>query len=168
MTPPLHRMTGQLDDWDIPHRHTTEGATFLADVSRAGHVGDSTVAEPRPQTPPHQAMAAHASGWPTSPTSMTSLDIVSCSFPGKNLRAVQANPSQLVAPHPVLPHSTSSHTGPVATTPRALVGKRVRPTHTHKRKNSLTDSLREPHRWAQRRGPASQLWDFPHPGPPSQ
>lgn len=77
-----------------------------------------------------------------SPLSFTSLDIVSCSFPAKNLRNLQSSSSHPIpAAHPVPLNPTFSSTGLVAITPKALVGKRVR--QGHKRNGSITDSLRE-------------------------
>ncbi|KAM5345827.1 hypothetical protein ACJ41O_011688 [Fusarium nematophilum] len=124
-------------------KNTAERTSFIADISRAGHVGDSVVIEARPSTPEGQtAKDAAETGDPASPISMTSLDIVSCSFPNKATRANQPHQTNPLAAHPVTASSVY-HTGPVATTPRALVGKRVRPQPAHKRNNSLTDSLRE-------------------------
>ncbi|KAF5606251.1 LTE1 GDP GTP exchange factor [Fusarium pseudocircinatum] len=120
-------------------RSPAERTSFIADISRAGHVGDSVVVEHRPSTPERQT-ARDSAEQQTSPISMTSMDIISCSFPSK-IKPAQPHQTNPLAAHPV---STSAyHTGPVATTPRALVGKRVRPQAAHKRNNSLTDSLRE-------------------------
>ncbi|KAF4471036.1 hypothetical protein FALBO_2035, partial [Fusarium albosuccineum] len=125
-------------------KSTAERTSFIADISRAGHVGDSIVLEPRPSTPEGQ-ITKDPTEVPdqASPISMTSLDIVSCSFPNKALRATHPMQTNPLAAHPVTASSAYNHTGPVATTPRALVGKRVRPQPAHKRNNSLTDSLRE-------------------------
>ncbi|KAK8094644.1 Guanine nucleotide exchange factor lte1 [Apiospora hydei] len=49
--------------------------------------------------------------------------------------------SYALAAHPVEPSSIYNTPDPIAATPRALTGKRVRPQH--KRNNSLTDSLRD-------------------------
>ncbi|KAI1068905.1 hypothetical protein LB507_006451 [Fusarium sp. FIESC RH6] len=126
-------------------RSPAERTSFIADISRAGHVGDTVLVEPRPSTPQRQA-TRDSMEQQTSPISMTSMDIVSCSFPSKVKPTVQptAQPHQTnpLAAHPVATTS-QPHSGPVATTPRALVGKRVRPQAAHKRNNSLTDSLRE-------------------------
>ncbi|KAM0194206.1 hypothetical protein ACHAPI_007235 [Fusarium lateritium] len=125
----------------IPLRRSpAERTSFIADISRAGHVGESVLVEHRPCTPERQVTRQSMEGEQLSPVSMTSMDIVSCSFPSKIKPAAphQTNP---LAAHPVT--TTTHHTGPVATTPRALVGKRVRPQAAHKRNNSLTDSLRD-------------------------
>ncbi|RSM13859.1 hypothetical protein CDV31_005607 [Fusarium ambrosium] len=125
-------------------KSTAERTSFIADISRAGHVGDSIVTDPRPSTPENQITRDPAEvESQASPISMSSLDIVSCSFPNKAMRATHPHQTNPLAAHPVTASSVYNNTGPIATTPRALVGKRVRPQPTHKRNNSLTDSLRE-------------------------
>ncbi|KAF5024673.1 hypothetical protein F66182_3243 [Fusarium sp. NRRL 66182] len=124
-------------------KSSAERTSFIADISRAGHVVDATVPEPRPNTPERQASRNAAERDPGSPISMTSMDIVSCSFPNKATKTSQPHQTNPLAAHPVSASSTYNHTGPVATTPRTLVGKRVRPQAAHKRNNSLTDSLRD-------------------------
>ncbi|WXC66970.1 hypothetical protein SNK03_012740 [Fusarium graminearum] len=126
-----------------------ERTSFIADISRAGRVRDSVVVEPRPSTPDGQLTRDPMEGQQASPVSMismASMDIVSCSFPTKikptAQPAAQNHQTNPLAAHPVTATS-NPHSGPVATTPRALVGKRVRPQGAHKRNNSLTDSLRE-------------------------
>ncbi|KAH6702178.1 guanine nucleotide exchange factor LTE1 [Verticillium dahliae] len=116
--------------------------SFYADVSRAGHIGDSHILGPRPSTPENQ-IAQEFEPQQTSPKSMASLDVVSCSFPGKIGRAVHPGSSNPMAVHPVPPSSVYTNAAAIATTPRALTGKRVRPSANHKRNGSLTDSLRE-------------------------
>ncbi|KAF4948673.1 hypothetical protein FSARC_13680 [Fusarium sarcochroum] len=123
-------------------RSPAERTSFIADISRAGHVRDSVVVEPRPSTPERQVTRDPTEDQ-ASPISMTSMDIVSCSFPNKVTKTTQPHQTNPLAAHPVTTNSTYNHTGPVATTPRTLVGKRVRPQAAHKRNNSLTDSLRE-------------------------
>lgn len=129
----------------FPQRILATGPnSFYADVSRAGHVGDSIVYENRPRTPENQvANAADPDLGPGSPYSMTSMDVVSCSFPGKAIRSLNPLGGHPLALHPAPSSSVYTQTGPVATTPRALVGKRVRPKQQHQRNNSLTDSLRD-------------------------
>lgn len=84
--------------------------------------------------------------------SITSLDVVSCSFPTRNVRLLQASTRRPLGAHPTESPLACSTNGPVATTPRALTGKRVRPSdcrkavgysRQHERSKSLTDSLRE-------------------------
>lgn len=126
-------------------KNTSSRTSFVADVSRAGHIGDSVVLENRPSTPENQVITGLKEGKhrANSPISMTSLNIVSCSFPSKAMRSAQVPQTHPLAAHPVTTSSIYNTTGPVATTPRTLVGKRVRPNPNHKRNNSLTDSLRE-------------------------
>lgn len=136
----------QLDPMFPVRKSTCERTSFIADISRAGHVGDSIVFDNRPSTPEAQITPDPlADQNPASPTSMTSVDIISCSFPNKTLRAGHAHGTHPLGAHPVAASSVYNQTGPVATTPRTIVGKRIRPAPppTHKRNNSLTDSLRE-------------------------
>ncbi|UKZ77301.1 hypothetical protein TrVFT333_005021 [Trichoderma virens FT-333] len=72
------------------------------------------------------------------------MDIVSCSFPTKNVRSLNPNSSQALAAHPVYSTSPILPPGAIATTPKALAGKRVRPAQSHGRSNSVTDSIRAP------------------------
>lgn len=119
-------------------------ASFPGEVPKSLQVGDFVVLDNRPGTPEDQVGGPfNLDQSPNSPHSLASMDIVSCSFPGKSMRAFNPNPSHSMAAHPVPSTSVGNTFGPVATTPRALVGKRVRPTQTHKRNNSLSDSLRE-------------------------
>ncbi|KAI0182082.1 ras GEF [Hypoxylon sp. FL1284] len=117
--------------------------SFYADVSRAGHIdsillGGMCADTPEEEEPPGLDRRE------TSPTSIASLDVVSCSFPTKVLRTGGPSTSTALAAHPADPSSIYTHTNdPVASTPRALTGKRVRPHTSHKRNNSLTDSLRD-------------------------
>ncbi|EFX06400.1 low temperature essential protein [Grosmannia clavigera kw1407] len=121
---------------------------FGAGSKRTGHI-DSMILGDRPATPENQTRSTGVAArrGASSPLSVTSLDFVSCSFPTKNLRLVQAGMGLPPAAHPVDPSLTYSSAGPVATTPRALMGKRVRPSQStnspHKRSTSQTDSFRE-------------------------
>jgi hypothetical protein len=138
----------QLDSILLATNHQDHTGLYT-EVSRAGHIHDSTVIFNRPETPPNRSIEqVDNRHLQASPTSFISVDVVSCSFPSafplKNMRMPQPGASYVLPAHPVEPSSTYTNAGPVATTPRALVGKRVRPTHTgHKRNGSLTDSLRE-------------------------
>lgn len=79
-----------------------------------------------------------------SSLSVSSIDVMSCSFPTKTMLSMQPSTSQFMAAHPVDPSSISSTMAGKASTPKALAGKRVRRQHSqHKRNGSLTDSLRE-------------------------
>ncbi|KAI1427958.1 hypothetical protein F5Y12DRAFT_98836 [Xylaria sp. FL1777] len=112
-----------------------------ADASKAAQVDSSSRSEARPATP--DVGALHLSRQPTSPMSIASLDVVSCSFPTKALRLGDPNASMSFGAHPADPSSIYTSTDPIASTPHALMGKRIRPRTSHRRNNSLTDSLRE-------------------------
>ncbi|KAL7798226.1 hypothetical protein V8C37DRAFT_399541 [Trichoderma ceciliae] len=113
-------------------------------AAKAANVGDFLVLGDRPGTPEHQIITTTMLGnGPASPLSIASMDIVSCSFPSKNVRSLNPNSSQPLAAHPVYSTSPILPPGAVATTPKALAGKRVRPAQSHRRNNSITDSLRE-------------------------
>ena len=118
----------------------TSVSGFYADVSRAGNIGESVAVEQRPMTPenPQTTMDDKDLGlW--SPGSLGSMDIVSCSFPGKEMRNMRPNIVRPLAAHPVSSSSFYNQAGPIATTPKALVGKRVRPKQHHRRNNSLPE-----------------------------
>jgi len=132
----------QLDDVQIIPASPRDRTSFLfAGVATAGHI-DAVVAGDRPATPEN---AAENEGLDRngaiSPTSMMSVDVVSCSFPTKSMRPARPGAGYPAA-HPVDP-SAIHNTDPVAVTPRALVGKRARAQTSHKRNGSLSDSLRE-------------------------
>ncbi|KAK0748497.1 hypothetical protein B0T21DRAFT_344149 [Apiosordaria backusii] len=118
--------------------------SFLAEVSRAGHI-DSIVVGERPATPENPTIpdTDYGRNNQASPSSITSVDVVSCSLPTKSMRFHQGTGYPLAA-HPAdLSSIYNASSDPIATTPRALVGKRVRPHHSHKRNASLSDSLRD-------------------------
>ncbi|KAI0203158.1 hypothetical protein F4808DRAFT_54253 [Astrocystis sublimbata] len=94
----------------------------------------------RPATP--EAGAIPLNRQPTSPISVASLDVVSCSFPTKALRPGNHDTSMALGAHPVDPSSIYTNTDPIASTP-ATITKRMRPQTSHRRNNSLSDSLRE-------------------------
>ncbi|KAI1269551.1 ras GEF [Xylariaceae sp. FL1019] len=114
--------------------------SFRADISNTGHIDSVILGGPRPATPEETILATEH---PASPMSTASVDVISCSFPTKNMRTAGSNPSRALAAHPVDPSSLYTNNEPIASTPRALTGKRVRPQTAHRRNNSLTDSLRE-------------------------
>lgn len=111
--------------------------SFLRDMAHIGTGEWAQVAEPRPGTP-HDAGRdkTAAEEAPLSPRSISSVEAVSCSLP---LRLVPNAPRNPLAAHPV---EAPIHEDPIATTPRALSGKRVRAQQSHKRNNSTSDSLR--------------------------
>ncbi|KAL0940323.1 RasGEF domain-containing protein [Colletotrichum truncatum] len=134
----------QLDTVFAPIIQDKEQTSFYADVSRAGHVRDLQPIADRPATPENHHVQEIDRRQAASPTSIASVDVISCSFPGMTSRTTQPTGNQSLGVHPVAPSSSAySSAGPVAVTPRALVGKRVRPGQGHKRNGSLTDSLRE-------------------------
>ncbi|KND94015.1 Guanine nucleotide exchange factor LTE1 [Tolypocladium ophioglossoides CBS 100239] len=134
----------QLDVLAALPKIATESTSLYAEGPRAVPIGDFIVLGNRPGTPENQVIdGADMENGTGSPLSLASLDIVSCSFPSKSMKAPNPNPAHLMAVHPVSSASVNNGSGPVATTPKALVGKRVRPTQTHKRNNSISDSLRE-------------------------
>ncbi|KAG9234480.1 hypothetical protein BJ875DRAFT_11777 [Amylocarpus encephaloides] len=114
---------------------TADGHPFFADVSRAGDIDPGS----RPPTARAASEGARHEP-PLSPTSIASEDFVSCSLPP---RTRGANPSQPMGAHPVPAHPVSDPSSPIALTPKALTGKRVRPTHSHKRSGSFSDSFRD-------------------------
>jgi hypothetical protein len=131
----------QLDTPLLMDVATGDSASLYAEISKAGHIGEYLMPMDRPHTPDNRV--ADREMGPTSPMSLASLDVVSCSFPTLTMRNANGNQlhSHPLGAHPVPSGSISNQPGPVAMTPKALTGKRVRPGH--KRDNSLTDSLRE-------------------------
>ncbi|GFP52122.1 guanine nucleotide exchange factor LTE1 [Trichoderma asperellum] len=113
-------------------------------VPKPASIDDFIIMDDRPGTPEHQIITTTTPvNGPSSPLSIASMDIVSCSFPSKNVRSLNPNSSQPLAAHPVYSTSPILPPGAIATTPKALAGKRVRPAQSHKRNNSTSDSLRE-------------------------
>lgn len=111
-----------------------EDRNFFADVSRAGHL-DSMMG-PQVACKAHEELPDEP---PLSPTSMMSEDFVSCSFPSRT----RAGGNLPLGAHPVPASSIYDTSPPIAITPKALTGKRVRPTHAHKRSGSFSDSFRD-------------------------
>ncbi|RFU25691.1 hypothetical protein B7463_g10639, partial [Scytalidium lignicola] len=117
---------------------------FFADISRAGRVSSfiasqqAVIQHPQPQL---QSRSLELAEPPLSPTSIVSEDFVSCSFPTCARIPGTAHP---LGAHPVQAaiHETAQL---VATTPKSLTGKRVRPTRaqSHKRSGSFSDSIRD-------------------------
>ncbi|KAH7320062.1 hypothetical protein B0I35DRAFT_352262 [Stachybotrys elegans] len=117
-----------------------EGSLY-ADIARAGRSHQSSILVLRPGTPEKQIISEVENEFGhTSPVSLASMDVISCSFPTKMLRAAPQYPGNPLAAHPVSSFATPEPQ-PVATTPKALAGKRVHANH--KRDNSLTDTSRE-------------------------
>ncbi|KAG6012096.1 hypothetical protein E4U54_007726 [Claviceps lovelessii] len=124
-------------------------ANFRKDIPHANAVGDYIVLDNRPATPENHhtsdPLSPNPAPTPASPyqESFASTDIISCSFPGKIIKIFDQKAGHQMAAHPVPSNALGNAIGTIATTPKALVGKRVRPAQTHKRNNSLSDSLRE-------------------------
>lgn len=132
------RLDGIIEpDFMQPEASVVEEQKYFADVSRAGHV-DSMIAAK--QMSPTFLIDDDQEQPPLSPTSAISEDFVSCSFP---TRTRPVGNSQLLGAHPVPASSIYESAPPIATTPKALTGKRVRPAHAHKRSGSFSDSLRD-------------------------
>ncbi|KAI0484355.1 ras GEF [Xylariaceae sp. FL0804] len=129
----------QLYEVRLPERDSRPDISFYADVSRAGHIDSILLGGVRPSTP--EERPTQLDRQQTSPTSVASLDVASCSFPTKGLRMGEPNASLALGAHPVDPSSIYTTADRIASTPRALTGKRIRPQH--RRNNSLTDSLKE-------------------------
>ncbi|KAG9241024.1 hypothetical protein BJ878DRAFT_522787 [Calycina marina] len=128
-------------DFFSPENSTMEKWNYFADVSRAGHL-DSVIG---PSKAKSTFYIDHQNGDPPlSPTSVMSDDFISCSFPTRG-RIGSAKPlgAKPLGAHPVPASSIYDSAPPIAMTPRALTGKRVRPAHAHKRSASFSDSLRD-------------------------
>lgn len=119
---------------------TPPGRNFFADVSRAGHL-DSMAVDPQTPLPAIEGEDFHQDP-PLSPQSMLSEDFISCSFPTRSRFGQVGNQHPLGA-HPVPASSKYDSPPPIAYTPKAITGKRNRPTHSHKRSGSFSDSLRD-------------------------
>ncbi|KAK8133826.1 hypothetical protein PG984_005838 [Apiospora sp. TS-2023a] len=140
-------MPPQIASMDFTHPEAASDKNYYTDAMHAGNI-DSVLhggihPGERPCTPPDQRPSTTLERNATSPTSIASLDVVSCSFPTKGFKMPESSSSYALAAHPVEPSSIYNTPDPIAATPRALTGKRVRPQNAHKRNNSLTDSLRD-------------------------
>lgn len=115
-------------------------SSFAREVAQAGS-DRSYVLTYRPGTPDNDRGAKVVmQGAQLSPTSVSSAEAVSCSLPMKFTITRSRHP---LAAHPVDPSSIYHSPEPIATIPRAVTGKRVRPQQSHKRNISTSDSLRE-------------------------
>ena len=86
------------------------------------------------------SQAENSDARPLSPTSIMSEDFISCSLPS---RARLVDVPYPPAAHPVPARAIVDPSPPIATTPKALTGKRVRPANSHKRSGSFSDSSRD-------------------------
>ena len=119
----------QLGDFSPYRRPTANASAFYADVLKAGQLANAVVSGIPPDTPEHissQSGAQREFG-PDSPMTMSSMDVVSCSFPNRAVRAMHSHKHHPLAAHPIPSTSTRSSQEPIATTPKTLSGKRVRP-----------------------------------------
>ncbi|KAL3428194.1 RasGEF domain-containing protein [Phlyctema vagabunda] len=121
-----------------PDSSAVQAHNFFADVSRAGHIDSVIAMQNMPSAQVESPMDDDE--LPSSPGSIMSEDFVSCSFPSRTRTAASAQP---VGAHPVIASSVYESSPAIATTPKALTGKRVRPTHSHQRSGSLSDSMRD-------------------------
>ncbi|KAI0518144.1 hypothetical protein F5B22DRAFT_654057 [Xylaria bambusicola] len=131
----------QIDEVSLQSAGPTQGTKQPADASNGVQVNSLSRGDARPSTPDGgvKPLTRH----PATPMSTASLDVVSCSFPTKTLRLGDPNASMSIGAHPVDPSSIYTSTDPIASTPHAVTGKRIRPQTSHRRNNSLSDSLRE-------------------------
>ncbi|KAJ6788405.1 hypothetical protein PWT90_04686 [Aphanocladium album] len=116
---------------------------FSTDPNKTPKIGDFIVFGDRPLTPENIAMDL-ARAQEGSPASIDSVDVISCAFPGKTLKSMPSYAGQQwAAPHPVLDTTQTQQSGVASVPPRVLANKKSRPGHSHKRSNSVSDSLRE-------------------------
>ncbi|KAI1860820.1 uncharacterized protein JN550_011282 [Neoarthrinium moseri] len=134
-------------DFDFGDSEPHVETSFYHEVDQAGHIDSTINGEERPSTPRHRPTESQATQnfrrHAISPTSIASVDVVSCSFPTKGFRMADSSSTHPLAAHPVEPSSVYTGADPIAPTPRALAGKRVRAQPSHRRNNSTSDSLRE-------------------------
>ncbi|XWX01688.1 hypothetical protein V2A60_009717 [Cordyceps javanica] len=125
-------------------RHQGPDVGFSTDPNKTPKISDFVVFGDRPLTPENVAMDL-ARAQQGSPRSLDSMDVVSCPFPGKVPKGMPSYTSQPWAahPHPVPAVAQTQQFGVASVPPRALAGKKVRHGHSHKRSNSVNDSLRE-------------------------
>ena len=126
------RLDGIIESEVIVHPPTAEISISLSEVPRPRR-GPVAVRVPGTQ-------AENPDARPMSPASIMSEDFLSCSLPP---RARMVGSTYPPAAHPVPAEAVFDLAQPVATTPKALTGKRVRPAHAHKRSGSFSDSSRD-------------------------
>ncbi|KJZ80201.1 hypothetical protein HIM_00051 [Hirsutella minnesotensis 3608] len=126
-------------------KSSADSVSFYPDGAAGAPISDFIILGDRPGTPEGQVIdgQAAADSVPGSPLSMASVDVVSCSFPSKFTRANKPEAMHPMNAHPVPSTSVTYASGQVATTPKVLAGKRARPSQSHKRNISISDSLRE-------------------------
>lgn len=113
---------------------------FSTDPNKTPKIGDFIVFGDRPLTP--ENIAIDLARAQTSPRSIDSADVVSCPFPGKALKTTQSHANQWAAhPHPVPATAQPPQFGVASVPSRAFANKKARHGHSHKRSNSVNDSL---------------------------
>jgi hypothetical protein len=120
-------------DFVNPEALTGEACNASSDKPPSGY-GTTTARD----APEFQAETSDAR--PLSPSSITSEDFMSCSLPSRARLVGSPYPP---GAHPVPARAILDPAQPVATTPKALIGKRVRPTNSHKGSGSFSDSSRD-------------------------
>jgi hypothetical protein len=129
------RLEGIIEpDLAKPKTPPLQARIAVSEVPRARNVNSVAGQE----VPPIQTDRADTRPW--SPTSVASEDFISCSLPSR--ARVVGSPYPPVV-HPVPAGAILEAVQPVAITPKALTGKRVRPANTHKRSGSFSDSCRD-------------------------
>ncbi|KAM3556646.1 hypothetical protein ARSEF4850_005424 [Beauveria asiatica] len=125
-------------------KHQGPDVGFSTDPNKTPKIGDFIVFGDRPLTPENIAMDL-ARAQVGSASSLDSADVISCPFPGKARKGMPSYPNHqsTAHPHPVPVTAQTQHPGVASVPPRLLVSKKVRPCHSHKRSNSVNDSLRE-------------------------
>lgn len=120
-------------DFVNPEAVAGEAYNALSDVPASGYA--ITMTRDPPAFPAESSDAR-----PLSPASITSEDFMSCSLPS---RARPVGSKYHSRAHPVPARPMLDPAQPVSITPKSLTGKRVRPTNSHKRSGSFSDSSRD-------------------------
>ncbi|EEH08620.1 conserved hypothetical protein [Histoplasma capsulatum G186AR] len=93
----------------------------------------------------HNFSAMSARDLPPSSDSVKSIQAASCSLPSKGQKRGSTQSTRPKGPHPILvtssPRSSPTSTDPPATAPMIQLWRR--PTHSHKRSGSFSDSVRD-------------------------
>lgn len=112
----------------------TGGYNFFTDVSLSGRPESI-----KPFVRPESKIRVNSQDQiPISPTSITSDDIISCSFPARFRFARHVD--RMLGPHPI--PAISNH-GNISPAPHSTtVSSKCKPVHVHKRSGSFSDSLR--------------------------
>lgn len=115
--------------------------------------------------PERQISIVTSRSLPTSPTSEQSIQAMSCTIPGRNLKRLVAHPKEGFGAHPV-PVAMVKRVCPAA--PSAIASDAgSRPKHAHKRSGSFSDAFRDKRAslpCMQERSAQSSVLTFPHSG----